>query len=270
MSKGGGRNVTTQTEQMRPNPAVFQRGEEALYGALRAVNSDFNDARERMYDAARGGGAINQSYNQLFDAANAAGNLGLLNQTASGAFLGANPYLDPMFDTMATRVGEQFRDYTTPGISSTASGAGRLGSGAYAQLRNDADQTLARELGDLANQVYYQNYATERQNQLAAQQGLAGYGQGILGDQSAYQLNAFNAAGNPYLDYAQAVFPYMGQDTTVTQATPRPRQSTLGTLGQIGMGIASIPLTGGTSLAAAAAPTVGGALFSGLFGGATA
>jgi hypothetical protein len=98
--------------------------------------------------------------------------LALLQGTAQGDFLNSNPYLDRMFGQAAGRVSEQFRNSVTPGIDSQYARMGRLGSGAFAQARNDADKGLGTALGDLATTLYGGNYATERQNQMAAQNAI--------------------------------------------------------------------------------------------------
>ena len=265
MSKGGGRNVTrTQsTQQVRPGPG-FDRISEALYGSLAAVNSDFNRAREGMFDAARGGGGINQRYSALFGAADPTANLALLNRTAQGDFLNANPYLDAVVGQTVRNMGEGFRDYVVPGVHAQASGVGRFGSSAHADLWRDAQSRFHRDVGDRVANIRYGDFSQERQNQIAAQQLLANYGQGILGDMANWQLGAYRAAGNPYAEMAGLLLPHIGRDVREmgTQTTPRPRQSALGTLGRLGMSLASIPLTGGAS-----APTLAGAAFGRLFGG---
>ena len=70
---------------------------------------------------------------------------------AQGQYLSpnTNPYLQGLYNQMAGDV--------TAGVQSEFSKAGRYGSGA-----NQA--VLARELGNLANQVYAPQYAAERQN----------------------------------------------------------------------------------------------------------
>ena len=90
----------------------------------------------------------------------------MLDPTARGDYLsGGNPYLAAALEPAIDRVSGQF------------SGAGRYGSGAHA----------AAMMGALAP-TYAQNYATERQNQLAAQRGI-----GQLAQQDL--ANRFQAAG---------------------------------------------------------------------------
>jgi hypothetical protein len=83
-----------------------------------------------------------------------------LSKTANGDFLNSNPYLDQMFNNAANKV--------TSGVQSQFAGAGRLGSGANAAA-------LASPLSSLAANIYGTNYATERQNQLNAQNQIGNF-----------------------------------------------------------------------------------------------
>lgn len=96
-----------------------------------------------------------------------AGAMDTLNQTATGGFMNANPYLDATFDRAAGRVSDQYRD----AVSSTTggfSGRGRLGSGAYANARNDLDTSLGDTMSGLATDIYGGAYDNERNRMLQA------------------------------------------------------------------------------------------------------
>ena len=74
--------------------------------------------------------------------------------TAQGDYLSSgNPYLQDMFGSIANAV--------TPRVTGSFEGAGRYGSGAYANALTDA---LANNAGNLA----YQNYNNERGNMMQA------------------------------------------------------------------------------------------------------
>jgi hypothetical protein len=74
--------------------------------------------------------------------------------TAQGDYLGAgNPYLQNMFTSIANTV--------TPSVTGAFEGAGRYGSGAYANA-------LASALTNNAGNLAYQNYGNERGNMLRA------------------------------------------------------------------------------------------------------
>jgi hypothetical protein len=86
--------------------------------------------------------------------------------TVQGDYLNANPFLTGAFNAAAAPVMDMWNTQVAPGITSTFSGAGRMGSGLYAQTRNTAENTLARNLTDMSSKMAYGNYAQERQNQM--------------------------------------------------------------------------------------------------------
>ena len=135
-----------------------------------------------------------------------------LGQTASGAMLNANPYLDAQFNRAAQNVSDQFKNTVTPGINQTFGAAGRTGSRAHTGAMGEAQGNLGDTLGNLATDIYGGNYATERQNQLAAagelgglgmqgnQLGLsaAGLGADVYKSDAARQLGAAGLANNMF------------------------------------------------------------------------
>ena len=114
--------------------------------------------------------------------------------TASGANLDGNPYLDRIFDRGATAIGRSVND--------AMGSAGRYGSGAH-------QATLADSIGDFHSDVYADNYARERQNQIGAQQGLIGAGQAQDSLATGAAGSAFNAldAGNRNIFQAAGMSP---------------------------------------------------------------
>lgn len=133
-----------------------------------------------------------QGYNNALDAAQfnpstTANSQNLMNATINGDYMNNNPYLDATYNQMARKVGDS--------VNSNFSAAGRYGSGAHQGV-------LGETLGNLATNVYGDNYRTERQNQLAA-------GQFAPQLDSAYQGMLFNNAnqimnvGNQMQNYDQ-------------------------------------------------------------------
>lgn len=92
-----------------------------------------------------------------------------LNATLRGDYLGSNPALDNMFNTAANQVASK--------VNSQFSAAGRYGSGAQTS-------TLTEGLGNLANNIYGQNYQQERQRQFAGSLAAPSYTQSTT--QAAY------------------------------------------------------------------------------------
>lgn len=127
---------------------------------------------------------------------------GLMN-TASGAMLNANPYVDAMFNRAAGQVGEQFRKNVMPGIASQFAGAGRYGSGAMADVMGQAEQQYGNTLTGLASDIYGKNYATERLMQEQARGELGTQ----FGRERALQMSGLGLAPN----LAQADYADIGQ-----------------------------------------------------------
>lgn len=93
----------------------------------------------------------------------------MLQKTANGDFLNSNPYLQEAINKANSGLVAQFKNEIAPGIDSQFARAGRLGSGAFAAARNNAEGTLASAMSKNANDIMMQNYTQERQNQLNAQ-----------------------------------------------------------------------------------------------------
>ena len=126
--------------------------------------------------------------------------------TASGAYLGANPYLSAAMAGAANVATQRYND-AIQGTRSGASQAGRYGSNAMFDQTSRAQQNLANALSQEAGRLMYQNYGQERglqesavgrlgdisqlqfQQQLAATQGLGNLAEAQAGRQmSAAQL----------------------------------------------------------------------------------
>ena len=107
--------------------------------------------------AAMGSPLIPAAQQQVFD-------------TISGDFLTAgNPYFTDVFNTASDAAQQKYFDAMNQ-INSQASMAGRYGSGAMADLQDRATSQFAKSLTDTAGQLAFDNYARERQNQLAQTQ----------------------------------------------------------------------------------------------------
>lgn len=91
-------------------------------------------------------------------------------RTMRGDYLdpASNPFLQGAISTATRPVTEAFRDVVMPGIDSTFSAAGRFGSGAQLGAYSDAQQDMARGVGDIATNMAFNNYGMERGNQMQA------------------------------------------------------------------------------------------------------
>lgn len=145
-----------------------------------------------------------------------------LEQTASGEFLGSNPFLDDLFNTAASRVTEQFQQSVLPGINATFGGAGRTGSGIHGEVVSQAAGELGQNLSGLAANIFAPAFESERGRQMQAAAQLGGLGldeaqqrlqaAGLGGDLFATQ----NAADLARLGLASDLF--LGQQGQALQA----------------------------------------------------
>jgi hypothetical protein len=104
-----------------------------------------------------------------------------LERTASGSFLGGSPYRDEMIAAATRPLTQQFTEEVMPGIQSTFSQAGRLGSGAQGAVTGRATEGFTRALGDVTSRIAAEDYARERGFQEAATRDVLS-GAGRLGD----------------------------------------------------------------------------------------
>jgi len=104
-----------------------------------------------------------------------------LEQTAAGGFLQGSPYREQLIEAATRPLTQQFTEQVIPGIQSTFSQAGRLGSGAQAAVTGRATEGFTRALGDVTANIAAQDYARERGFQEAATRDVL-RGAGQLGD----------------------------------------------------------------------------------------
>lgn len=188
-------NETKNAQQSILNTAadgsqIIKNGQNAVNGVT--TGSAFNPAGANTLAAGTtftNGAAGNAQ--SLSDILKGSANPGqaLLQGTANGDYLNSNPYLDQMVKNANASVVSDFNNNIAPGIDSAFAKGGRNGSGAYASVRNTAEQTAADAMAKNAENIYGQNYATERQNQIDASKSI-----GSLYDQNANtQIGANNS-----------------------------------------------------------------------------
>lgn len=111
-----------------------------------------------------------------------------LRRTAGGEFLGGATfknaagedvnYRDALISAATRPLTQQFTEEVMPGIQSTFSRAGRLGSGAQGAVTGRATEGFTRALGDVTSRIAAEDYARERGFQEAATRDvLSGAGQ---------------------------------------------------------------------------------------------
>lgn len=173
-----------------------------------------------------------------------------LTDTINGKYLNSNPYLQGAINAAVQPITNAFSGEVMPGIDSNFSAAGRYGSGLQGAAYNDANTTLAQQIGNVSTNMAYQNYGDERQRQMQAMlfapemaaqdykdilalqdagRGYDQYNQGILdADMARYDYNQ-NADYNWLSNYIGLLGGFPGNSSTQTAKTPRP--STLETIG---------------------------------------
>lgn len=144
-----------------------------LTNATNAVNSVMNGTgnqqAQNTYSQLQGqtGFAANPTNNMASQIANgqfASGKksnnpaMSYLQQTASGANIGNNPYLSQMVSNQQDQIANKLKNVTNPGIDSQAASLGRMGSGAFASQRNNAQTTAANEMAKVATDMYGNQY----------------------------------------------------------------------------------------------------------------
>lgn len=94
----------------------------------------------------------------------------MLAGTLNGDYLHpeSNPYLQGMFDDAASAVTRQYREAVAPSIQAQFAASGRTGSGLYANAMDSSRDTLSRNLGGMASNIFGGNYQNERNRQLQA------------------------------------------------------------------------------------------------------
>lgn len=116
-----------------------------------------------------------------------------------------NPYLSGAVDAANADATRQFQTAVMPQLASQFSAAGRYGSGAQSQGVSDATNNLAKVLSNNANQIYYQNYQNERNNQTGAAGTLSGIQAGAAGALGGLQNQAIGTLSGNMQNGAQAL-----------------------------------------------------------------
>lgn len=244
----GGQTGTQVVQQDSKSRPWYPQGQYLLGGfdwARKIAEDPANQNYIGMTPTARAG------YDQLAANANNPNSalntaIGGLQQTAGGNFLSTgNPYYEAMYGRTVQPMIDQFNQQIAPGIDATFSGAGRYGSGLYAQNRNSAETTLTRGLGDVASQLGYQNYNDERGRMIQASAllpDIAGRpAQDLITAGNAFQADAQANQGWSYEQLMRYLGAVGGQQwggstsTTSTQPTySSPLGQTLGGIAAIG------------------------------------
>lgn len=107
--------------------------------------------------------------------------------TISGQYLNANPYINQVAANTAQSIQDAYNRSTIPSQLSSWAGTGRFGSGLFQQTLADTQSQMNQDIGNTISNLYYQNYATERQLQESARNRAA---------QQYDPLNRYTSYGN--------------------------------------------------------------------------
>ena len=184
------------TEGLERSKSLFLTGQQPTYFPGQTYVSPTaatTDALAQQEALARQENPLLQQSQQAF-----LSSLGQQGQTASGAFLNANPYQQQMIQAATRPLEQKFSEQVLPGISSLYSKSGRLGSGAMERALGTATEGYGRALGDITANIAGNQYQTERGLQEAAQRSQAIlaqqapsiYGQQFLPSQTLGQVGA--------------------------------------------------------------------------------
>lgn len=114
-----------------------------------------------------------------------------LTDTASGKFLGSNPYLNSMYQAAADPLATTYQTATSPNTDSSMEAAGRYNSGANSNATLNNETAFGKSLADLSAGIYGPAYTAERTNMVNAGNDL-----GTLSNSAANSANnAFSNAG---------------------------------------------------------------------------
>lgn len=141
-----------------------------------------NDALNAVEARARGGSSLLDTARSQMEA------------TARGDFLkpDSNPYLQGQYNAAVRPMVENFQTAIAPGIASSALTKGRYGSQAYNNQQAQAQDTLGRNLGEVATNLWGQNYQNERSRMATAAAAAPEFAQADYAD--AAQLANVGAA----------------------------------------------------------------------------
>ena len=196
---GGGGGQSQTTNELDPNvvpyvkdalskqQALYNQGAPEYYGGQTYLNP--NSQQQQAIQQMTANANVNDP--MLQNATN------LNNQMIQGDFLQNNPNFDAVMNTAGRKATDLYNNAMT-NTNSQASMSGRYGSDAHARMASNNSSNLAQSLADTAGQYAYQNYATERGNQINAMNN-AGT---IAGNQNIGAQNLMNA-GNAQAGFDQ-------------------------------------------------------------------
>jgi hypothetical protein len=121
--------------------------------------------------------------------------LAYMRNTASGAYLNANPYIDPMIAAGQADITRAYQTATAPRTGSSYEQAGRYGSPSMQNAVSQQQRDLGTTLGNWESQVRGAQYAREREAQETAARSLGS----LSLDAQRAQMQGWGQAGQSWL-----------------------------------------------------------------------
>ena len=118
---------------------------------------------------------------------------GNIQGTLNGDYLKGNPYLQSQIDQAQGDVARNWNNVQKPAWDTSMQHSGSFGNEGVAQAQQMALSDTQRNMGNIAGTMRFNNYASERQNQMQA----LGLAPGIA-NQDYTDINAVNQSGNAY------------------------------------------------------------------------
>ncbi len=82
--------------------------------------------------------------------------------TASGSYLNSNPYINQIANNTASAIVSGYNNSTVPDLLSQYAASGRYGSGGMQNALTSMQSQMNSDIGTAVNDLYYNNYNTER------------------------------------------------------------------------------------------------------------
>lgn len=146
----------------------------------------------------------------------------------------SNPWLAANAQKAMSDITNAYRTGTKPQTDAAAARAGAFGGSAWQQMVSNNERQLGDSLGNAANQFYGQNYANERQNQMA--------GLGMMGNMQNIgytDSSKLTGVGDALRNYNQDLLNTQYQDWQEAQNSPYLKQEQFGNALRSTMGAGS-------------------------------
>lgn len=163
---GGGKSTTTQSIPTELKPLATAYANKAM-GLSNEGYTPYTGQRFADLNGIQGSALGMMAARALGGSPEMRAGSNALTQTLSGSMLNGNPYLQSQIDQGAQSLTRNYQNAVN-GTDSTFARSGAFGGSAWQQAQDNNSRNLATEMGNLENNVRFQNYGMERANQMQA------------------------------------------------------------------------------------------------------